>query len=209
MKASGFLILKFSILYIEGMVELNSSLLDYQCEQLLLELRQILTEKWPLATRDGADQIRQICDSYSELFDASTDDGDNQESRISQKNFLVLTRCNEMCYKLTDIIKVFIIYCDRLVKLVSSLSKLLNADLNAFNHIDSSHIQEFLDEVRVSYRKELALKQLLVEEGIFEARHNQESRVALLSCWILEPYLSESLSFKLKTFLDTVVSNKI
>ena len=192
------------------MVELNSTLLDYQSEQLLLELRQILAEKWPLATRDGADQIRKVWDFYSELFDASTDSrSSGQQSRINQQTFVVLTRCNEMCDKLTDIIKVFISYCDRLCKLISSLSKLLNTDLRVFNHIDSSHVKEFLDEVRESYRKELALKQLLVEQGIYEARHNQESRVALMSCWILEPYLSESLSFRLKTFLNIVVSNKI
>ena len=51
------------------MVELNNSLLDYQCEQLLLVLRKILAEKLPLGTRGGADQIRKICDFYSELFD--------------------------------------------------------------------------------------------------------------------------------------------
>ena len=49
----------------------KSELIEFQFDQLLRELSLIREQKWPLANRDGAEQMRQLFDRFAELFDES------------------------------------------------------------------------------------------------------------------------------------------
>ena len=42
----------------------KSDLIEFQFDQLLRELSLIMEQKWPLANRDGAEQMRQLFDRH-------------------------------------------------------------------------------------------------------------------------------------------------
>ena len=192
----------------------GSKLLDYQCEQLLKEFELIISEKWQITNQNGVQYIRGILDHFSYLFDSNESkeetDYDEEISRFTPndklglKNLKVLQELNENFNKLNEILKNFDFYLQRLKAIRSNLSKMIESSSSTqlVSQIEPLVLKQVLNEICNDYHQENSLKQKIVNEFIHQSKFDQDSRIALLSCWIHEPYLNDHLKFQIKHFIQ-------
>lgn len=181
------------------------SILEQQAQILLGELSMIINEKWPSLNIAGCNCVKNITNLYSDIpkYVANKDDDENESdlsSAESKKEFNLATlnyirEGNEQFDKLEDLLKNFEFYLNKLNKIKNGLTSLkLEAPKNALN--------EYLKDLCDSYKKEFNLKQVLTKKYLFESRLDSDSKVAIVSAWMHQPYLDEMLILKINYLLD-------
>ena len=92
---------------------------------------------------------------------------------------------------------------DRTTQIAKNISKLYDTELDIFQVIEPHSLKQLINEELIeSYHREIRLKRIIIENEVFKSRFSRESRVSVLACWIHEPYLDESLGFRIKAIID-------
>jgi hypothetical protein len=181
------------------------SIFEQQTQILLSELSTIINEKWPSLNISGCSYVKNITNLYSDIpkYVANKEDDEedsNLNSKESKKEFNVTTlnymrECNELYDKLEDLLKNFEFYLNKLNKIKNGLANLkLEPPKNALNN--------YLIDLCENFKKELNLKQVLAKKFLFESRLDDDSKVAIVSAWMHQPYVDEMLIFKINSLLD-------
>lgn len=117
---------------------------------------------------------------------------------------LVLSECNEIFEGLHGILQQFEALVGRLMRIAQNLSNLYGSceQISLFSRIDPCELKLLVEELIEQHRQEITLKRLLVEESASEARFKHNSRVALMSAWLHEPFLNETIASRFKALTD-------
>lgn len=173
---------------------MSNSLLDQQAEKLLVELLEIIEQKWVLSTNIGNSHIKSIYDDYSKLIYSEED---KEEIIIDSDRLVNLSKCNQYVDKLKSELKNLNSYKMRLDYIIKNLGNLLEMEFNFFNNIDKKEFKKDLLELKKNYTNEYQLKMCLVDDYLFKSRLKEDCQTTLSSLWINQPYIDEYLNFKI------------
>jgi hypothetical protein len=178
----------------------SSKLIETQFKDLLKELLSILSEKWPQSNQTGETLIKSVLNKYSEIYTEYSHD------QIEFKQIQAIGECNEIFEKLNALLlNTFKMYVNRMEKIRANLVYIIDLKLAVHQHIDNSGFKSFVNEMLQMFQEDMALKNDLVNKFMSRARLSHESQVNIMSCWLIEPFISHEIcSFKLKSYLDSV-----
>lgn len=185
----------------------SSNLFEQQTAQQLAELSQIVTEKWPLAVNAGHAHLKRMIDSYRALFDRDSEsDGDGDENKKANLFYISqlpnLNTCNQAGTRLKETLNSFEKYINRMSTIERSLTALIEMKVKIFDSsIDLDEFKGLLSKLIDSFRAEFKLKEEIINNLLFQSRHDEKSRVCVLSLWIHQPYLSD---FQIEKFCTLV-----
>ncbi len=182
----------------------ENSLLDSQMEQLLKEMSTILNENWKSLNSKGYVCIKSMFEKYSDVLNDLGDENtaekkieNENEGNLKYAHLKVLDECNEHQEKLNEIIKYFQSHVERVKKLRKNMNSLLTTKLDLFEIISAESFAILIERLCDCYEREFHLKSKVVNELLFKSRTNREYQVFVVSVWIHEPFIDESLLLKL------------
>lgn len=186
-----------------------ASLFEQQAGQLLIEIGQIINEKWPLEVNNGHKYLRTIIDSYRAIFEIKTDEFNEREFYLKQLPHL--NNCNLLHTRLRESIVNLEALVTRLVAIEKNVNYLIGMKVDLFaGNADWVNMNEFkrdLEQVLEGFRCELRLKTEIVDRLLFRSRTDEASQIAIMSMWIHEPYLNDLLVAKLTTSIKFYSNN--
>ena len=183
----------------------NKTVFEQQAEQLLNELSSIINEKWPSLNNTGCNHIKSLINLYTDISnkESSSIYDSNLNSWTFNSNTLDFIRqCNEKFEKLNETLNNFSIYLNRLIKINANLVSLSESNLEIFRLISYSSLKNDLADLCQCFQKEFTLKTVLIKKYLFEARFDNNLKIAVMSSWMHEPHLDEMKLFKINTALN-------
>ena len=168
----------------------------------------ILNEEWPQSNQTGHSLIKSVFDKYSEIYSDGSSSSSQQDQpnldQIELKQIQAVNACNELFEKLnTLLLSTFQVFFSRIEKIKKNLAYIIDLKLTVHKNIDNAEFKSFLNEMFQMFREDLALKNDMVSRFMSQSRLSRESQVNIISCWLLEPFIShEVCSFQLKSYLD-------
>ena len=190
----------------------NKTVFEQQAMQLFNELSQIINEKWPSLNITGCNHIKTLSNLFTDISNKQNEEGTEFKDQTFDSTILnatsldFLKQCNEMFDKLEEILVNFSFYLNRIIKINDNLISLNGSDLEIFSLINFQSLKFDLVELCKCFKKEFSFKSIIIKKFLFEARFDDELKIAILSSWMHQPYLDEFKIFKINSILESYLN---